>query len=67
MGQKNYENLNEMVNNTYLTIDSYKDIVISRCKYIEDIDKDQSIKYYLDENGDYVVPKKLCKDIIKEI
>ena len=29
--------------------------------------KDDNVKYYLDENRDYVVPKRRLSDIVKEI
>ena len=36
----------------------------SHKSYIEDV-KDGAIKYYLDENQDYVVPKRKLDDIVK--
>lgn len=34
--------------------------------YVKDVDdKDGDIKYYLDENNDYVVPKRKIKDVVK--
>ena len=38
----------------------------SHISSIEDM-KDDNVKYYLDENMDYVVPKRRLSDIVKEI
>lgn len=38
----------------------------SHISSIEDM-KDDNVKYYLDGNGDYVVPKRILSDVVKEI
>lgn len=37
----------------------------SHASYIEDVENPAEIKYYLDENRDYVVPKRKLEDVVK--